>query len=83
MGKDELKTIAQRFPEHIERISRWEALVNEVSRAGKASFLFSGGWENIWQRVEWSRTSRGGRQFSLLEALDEPTACSSAYGLCE
>lgn len=83
VGKDELKTISQRFPEHIERIAKWENLVNEVSRAGKASFLFSGGLENIWQRVEWSRTSRGGKQFSLLEVLDEPTACSSAYGLCE
>lgn len=33
--------------------------------------------------VEWARTTRGRRQFSLLEQLDEPTACSSAYGLCE
>ncbi|MET3135646.1 hypothetical protein AAKU55_005960 [Oxalobacteraceae bacterium GrIS 1.11] len=29
-----------------------------------------------------AQTSRGGR-LSLLSALDEPSACASAYGLCE
>jgi len=33
--------------------------------------------------VEWARTSRGGRQFDMLADLIEPTACASAYGLCE
>ncbi|MGC0045551.1 hypothetical protein [Ralstonia pseudosolanacearum] len=33
--------------------------------------------------VAWSRAARGGRQFDLLADLTEPTACSSAYGLCE
>lgn len=33
--------------------------------------------------VEWSRTTRGGRQYDLLADLAEPTSCSSAYGLCE
>lgn len=44
--------------------------------------IYSGGQEDIWQRVEWSRTSRGGRQFDLLADLDDPTACASSYGLC-
>ncbi|MGR2664433.1 hypothetical protein ACUXVY_22910, partial [Chromobacterium haemolyticum] len=59
------------------------ALVNEVSRSQRASFLFSGGWEPIHQRVEWARTTRGGTQYDLLADLDEPTACASSYGLCE
>ncbi|UXY13820.1 phosphoadenosine phosphosulfate reductase family protein [Chitiniphilus purpureus] len=83
VGKSELRQIAARFPEHIQRIAEWEKLVNEVSRSGKASFLFSGGWERIHERVEWAKTSRGGRQYDLLAGLIEPTACASAYGLCE
>lgn len=83
VGKDELREISARFPEHIERIAAWERLVNDVSRGGRASFLFSGDWEPIHMRVQWAKTTRGGRQFDLLAGLDEPTACSSAYGLCE
>ncbi len=35
--------------------------------------------------VEWSKTSRGGRQYDLTRALefDEPPVCKSLYGLCE
>lgn len=83
VGKDELRQIAMRFPEQIERIAEWERIVNEVSRAGKASFLHSGSVETIEQRVQWANTTRGGRQYDLLSSLDMPTACSSAYGLCE
>jgi 3'-phosphoadenosine 5'-phosphosulfate sulfotransferase (PAPS reductase)/FAD synthetase len=85
VNKDELKQIALRFPEHIERIAKWEQIVKSVSRAGMASFLHTGkaGGTDIWERVEWSKTTRGGRQYSLLTALEEPTACASAYGLCE
>ncbi|KUM02732.1 phosphoadenosine phosphosulfate reductase family protein [Chromobacterium subtsugae] len=82
VGKSELREIARRFPEHIERIAQWESLVNEVSRSQRASFLFSGGWEPIHQRVEWARTTRGGAQFDLLADIEEPTACASSYGLC-
>jgi 3'-phosphoadenosine 5'-phosphosulfate sulfotransferase (PAPS reductase)/FAD synthetase len=83
VAKDELREIARRFPEQIHRIAEWELIVNEVSRAGQASFLHSGDVQSIGQRVEWSRTTRGGRQFDLLADLEEPTACASAYGLCE
>ena len=89
-SKDEIKEIALRFPGHIEEKARWEKLVAHASKRGAATFFPSPGETrtavergNIWQRVEWSRTTRGGRQFSLLTDLDEPTACSSNYGLCE
>lgn len=42
--------------------------------------------ENV---VEWTRTSRGGRQFDLLQMIDAREAdengfeCESLYGLCE
>lgn len=95
-NKAELHQIARRFPEHIARISRWEALVLAASKRGGATFIpaENGGQmvqnslqhareNDIYQIIEWSKTSRGGKQFSLLTALDEPTACASEYGLCE
>lgn len=43
----------------------------------------------IHRAVEWSKTSRGGRNYDLLNAIDEAEQladgpkCSSRYGLCE
>lgn len=39
-------------------------------------------WPGIEVVAEWSKTSRGGRQYGLEEALP-PAACASQYGLCE
>ncbi len=86
--KEEVSEIARRFPEHIARIEEWERIVGQASKRGATSFfpnpdrdahLDKRGVRNI---VEWSKTTRGGKQFSLIP-LDEPTVCSSAYGLCE
>ncbi len=95
-NKDEVREIAMRFPEYIEEKAEWEKKVLLCSKRGAASFFPapSGGKvignklayakaNDIYSVVEWSKTSRGGKQFSLLTALDEPTACSSSYGLCE
>ncbi|MNV12125.1 hypothetical protein D3C71_1027130 [compost metagenome] len=89
-SKGELREIARRFPEHIERIAAWELLVSEVCRPRSPVSFFhkgtqghSGQASTIEHVVQWARTDRGGRQFSLLTDLDEPTACSSAYALCE
>lgn len=40
-------------------------------------------WPNAEAVFEWSRTSRGGKQFDLFERYDEGVSCSSQYGLCE
>lgn len=95
-NKGELKQIGMRFPDHITRISEWEGLVLAASKRGGATFIpaENGGKfvqnslrhaeeNDIYAIIEWAQTSRGGKQFSLLTALDEPTACASAYGLCE
>lgn len=89
-SKAELTAIARRFPEHVQRIAEWERLVSAVCRPRSSVSFFhlgtqvhSGKGSTIGHVVEWARTSRGGRQFSLLTDLDEPTACSSEYGLCE
>lgn len=93
VNKAELRTIALRFPEHPLRISEWEWKVGMCSKRGFSTFITDAHSSidrrrvfadlNIWARIEWSKTTRGGRQFDLLQVLDEPAACSSAYGLCE
>jgi 3'-phosphoadenosine 5'-phosphosulfate sulfotransferase (PAPS reductase)/FAD synthetase len=93
VNKAELKQISIRFPEHIERISEWERLVGDACRLGHSTFMADAHEAkdrreifkdlNILARVEWSRTTRGGRQYDLLADLAEPTACASSYGLCE
>lgn len=85
-SKAEIREIARRFPQHIERISEWELLVTLVSRPGRvATFMHieKGDNNGIASVVEWSKTTRGGRQYDLLADAEPATACASAYGLCE
>ncbi|AIP66758.1 phosphoadenosine phosphosulfate reductase family protein [Burkholderia thailandensis] len=88
--KVEIREIARRFPEHIERIAAWERLVSEVCRPRSPVSFFhlgtqghAGQGSTIYSVVEWSKTTRGGRQYDLLADAEPPTACASAYGLCE
>ncbi len=87
--KDEILEISKRFPEHLERIAEWEKIVAQTSRRGWATFFAHEEMADdpnlrptVWDDVEWSKTSRGGRQYDLLRA-QEPEGCSSGYGLCE
>lgn len=89
VNKEELRQIALRFPEAIEQKAEWESKVALCSKRMAATFIPAPGMSNheaakqtIWTVVEWSKTTRGGKQFNLLADLDEPTACASAYGLC-
>lgn len=89
-SKVELAQIARRFPEHVARIAAWERLVSEVCRPRSPVSFFHVGTQGhtgqgttIEHVIQWARTSRGGRQFSLFNDLESPTACASAYGLCE
>lgn len=93
--KEEIRQTHLRRSEHITRISEWERIVSMASKRGYSTFFHKvddqGGQRDsaiytrneVWQVVEWAQTTRGGRQFSLLADLDEPTACSSSYGLCD
>ena len=90
VSKNELREIARRFPEKIDEKRRWEEKVALCSKRGLATFIPAPGLPNreaakqdIWTVVEWSKTTRGGRQFDLLADLVEPSACASAYGLCD
>lgn len=94
-GKDELRHIALRWPEEIDRVREWERLVSLASKQQSGTFFCAVDdptydendvitHENygIDRRVEWAMTSRGGRQFDLLAGLDVG-GCSSSYGLCD
>jgi len=90
VNKEELRQIAQRFPEMISEKAEWERKVALCSKRMAATFIPAPGMSNheaakqtIWTVVEWAKTTRGGKQFNLLACLDEKTACASAYGLCE
>lgn len=88
-SKGELREIADRFPEHIERISEWERLVAMAGKRGGASFFpdrkKNGAMDtpSIHARVAWAKTTHGGRQFDLMTEMEPSPACASSYGLCE
>jgi 3'-phosphoadenosine 5'-phosphosulfate sulfotransferase (PAPS reductase)/FAD synthetase len=92
-GKDELRAIATRFPQHPERIADWEHRVGMCSKRGFSTMMADAHPAkdrrvvfadlNIWSRIEWSKTTRGGKQRDLLAQLDEVSGCSSSYGLCD
>ncbi|ATQ77882.1 phosphoadenosine phosphosulfate reductase [Massilia violaceinigra] len=93
-SKDEIHQIGIRFPEHIAKVAEWERLVGLASKRNAATFMHKSSGKglnnqqivaasNIHAVVEWAKTTRGGKQFSLLTALEEPTSCASSYGLCE
>jgi 3'-phosphoadenosine 5'-phosphosulfate sulfotransferase (PAPS reductase)/FAD synthetase len=96
-SKGEVREIAARFPEHIERIHAWEKLVAAASKRGFSTFMHLSTTRdyrhlndgqifeaaNIYKIVEWSKTARGGKQLDLLADVGDIHACSSAYGLCE
>jgi 3'-phosphoadenosine 5'-phosphosulfate sulfotransferase (PAPS reductase)/FAD synthetase len=94
-SKGEIKEISLRFPEHIEKINDWEQKVAACSKRQAATFFPAPSRgevvndkkayaedNNIYSVVEWSKTSRGGKQFSLLNSLSAANECSSSYGLC-
>lgn len=87
-SKNELAEIARRFPEHIERIAEWEAIVSPLATGGHAAFFsFRDGEEdltgrNIHERVQWAKTLRGGK-IADPKWEEEAPVCASSYGLCE
>lgn len=96
--KRELRMWAMRFPAEVDRVREWERLVGIVSRRGASSLLPAPsvpgdpddhGRAAIDKAVEWSRTSKGGRNYDLLIELEQRQAdedglfCDSEYGLCE
>lgn len=91
--KSELRAIADRFPEHIDKIERWEWIVSHANKRRSSTFFPAvtdptdidrpGAYSGIRTLVEWSRTSRGGRQYGMFFDRQAGSGCSSDLGLCE
>ena len=96
-NKEELRQIAMRFPEEIERVAEWEAIVKEASKQDGATFFTVRANEmneimtreeherlaSIKGKVEWAKTTKGKVQYDLISVYEEPSVCHSIYGLCE
>lgn len=98
-AKDELREIAARWPEEVDRVREWERLVSLASKRGATTFFpavndptvssddqISAATHGIDRMVDWANTARGGRQFDMVDLIarsDSQNSCSSAYGLCE
>lgn len=90
--KPSLRQLAARWPEHPERIAEWERRVGACSKRGFSTFMTDAHGSkdrrvifadlNIWSRIEWSKTTRGGKQYDMLNEV-QADQCKSAYGLCE
>lgn len=91
--KSELRNIADLFPDHIDRTRSWEALVAAANKRGSETFFPAvtdptdvdrpGTYSRIDILVEWSRTSRGRRQFDLFFQEQAGGGCNSELGLWE
>lgn len=91
--KGELRSIAERFPAHIDRIERWEAIVAAANKRRAATFFPAvkdpmdverpGTYAGIRTVVQWSRTSRGGRQYDMFFDDQGGGGCQSDLALCE
>lgn len=91
-SKAELRQWSIRLPQHPARIADWEWIVGQCSKRGFSTFFTDSHAAkdrrqvfadlNVWSRIEWSKTTRGGKQLDLL-ADKEESGCSSSYGLCD
>jgi len=94
--KSEIFEIGKRFPEELRRVAEWELIVSKVCKRGTSTFFHSSTDPTIATKdnrrisvnshgidkiYEWSKTSRGGRQYQL--DFHENKMCHSMYGLCE
>lgn len=94
--KMDVREMARRFPEHVERILEWEELVSGASKRGISTFFpadkvpdapdydpEASGYHRIDEVARWAETDRGGRQLNLFTASEELPSCASVYRLCE
>jgi 3'-phosphoadenosine 5'-phosphosulfate sulfotransferase (PAPS reductase)/FAD synthetase len=94
--KAELREIAARFPEHIDKIEEWETICAGTAKRSECATFFGACDDpnyiegetvtlekyGVRNRVNWSRTSRGGKQFDMGLMADFNTTCSG-WGTCE
>lgn len=91
--KSEIRLMAERDPNQVDRLERLEQSASDVSiaRGSQRVGMFQSrlsqvdGKFPIWpirQVVEWAKTGRGGRQYELFDSRDPDEGCTR-WGLCE
>jgi len=78
-NKADILAWATRFPEMIDKVRAWE---KTTGRTFYAPMVPRKKINWIDEVVEWSKTTRGGKQYGL-HVLHEPDSCESKFGLCE
>lgn len=76
--KEDIRNWATRFPEMIDKVRAWE------KQSGKSFFRPERKGDPLMfidEQVEWSKTTRGGKQLSMVGNHVE--ACESKYVVCE
>ena len=94
--KMELREIANRFPEEIDRIHDWERTLSDVSKNDFSTFFHTGGIDytasdahytthGVHASVKWARTPKGGKQnpdqIPLLPIEDESDEPVACYSI--
>lgn len=81
-NKDDIRNWAARFPEMIDKVREWEKSVGKTFFAPLVPGMKINWVDDV---VEWSKTARGGKMYSLpfVEADASAGVCVSKYGLCE
>lgn len=94
--KAEIALLARTYPEAIDRLERWEALVDSISHSGRATSFFQpkkdptyspGETTGIRRISDWAQTRRGGRERELFPAQSKEMqhmaeSCMES-GVCE
>ena len=96
--KNELRNIAIHDPQKVEILAGWEAKVSLATPSDQSTFFmardlkipgpFHHSTHGIRQKMEWSKTGRGGKQYELLfDAVGDQEAGASdvcsGHGMCE
>ena len=96
--KLELRVIAERHPEHINRIEEWERIVALASkreipvatffpqRAKKGEGEVTTATHGIKKQVQWAKTTRGGHQYDMMPidpVLNDMMTSCGEWGACE
>lgn len=81
-GKETIRLWAARFPDEVAKVRQWE---KDVGYTFFGPIMTDGSFGFIDEVVEWSKTTRGGRQLSLPFVENDAASggCVSKYGLCE
>lgn len=79
-GKEDIKLWADRFPDMIDKIREFEEKSERTFFAPMVPGMYI---NKIDEVLEWSTTSRGGRQQDIIHIMEERPSCESKFGLCE